>query len=161
MSKEKPDWLPDLFPVGCWTENTFEDLYDIFLRDFVEHPLTYRGKSVWFFPEKDDDKEVLFWHLTHREDRDTGERLPDHRRSERLPWVREILIQSSQPEIIDWDYEEGNGGIRTYVWLKENNFLIVMKKYTNNTYRLITSFWVEYENTKRKLERKYINRLAP
>ncbi len=155
----KPNWLPDMFPVNPWTENTYELLYKIFERDFVNSQPYYRGYAVWFIREKEDDKEAIFWHLTSRKDKITGERLPDLRRSERLPWARPMLDNSDKPEVLDWDYEEGDGTVKTYVWLKDYDYLIVLKKYRDDGRRLITSFWIEYQNFKDKLKRKYEQRI--
>lgn len=59
---------------------------------------------MWFFPEKDRGKENIFWHSVEREDKTTGERLPDFRRSEGLTWARPMLDNLGQPEIQDWGY---------------------------------------------------------
>jgi len=155
-----PQWLPELFNVNPWTNNTYSDLHHIFVRDFVDSQPVYRGKTIWFFPELEDEKHVVFWHLTTRDDKLTGERLPDLRRCERLPWVRPILCHALCPEILDWDYEEGDGTIKTYVWLKEHDFVVILKKYPDEGRRLITSFWVEYQHTKRSLMKKYNQRIG-
>lgn len=158
--KTLPDWLPDTFPGNSWNESTYELLYKIFQNDFVENKLSYRSYSVWFFAEKEDGKEVVFWHLTSQNDKTTGERLPDLRRSERLPWARPMLDNPDKPEVLDWDYEEGDGTIKTYVWLKDYNYLIIMKKYRDGARRLITSFWIEYQNFRNKLDKKYKQRIG-
>jgi len=148
-----------MFHVNPWTEQTFNFLYEIFKRDFVESQPCYRGVHAWFFPEKEDGKEVVFWHLTSRDDKDVGERLPDLRRSERLPWARPMLDNADAMEVLDWDFKEGDGIVKTYVWLKDFDYLMVLKKYPDGRRRLITSFWVEYQNTRRKLEKKYDRRI--
>lgn len=154
-----PEWLPDLFPVNPWEHDTYDALYRLFRRDFVESQPVYQGHTVWFFPEIEDGKEQIFWHLTSRNDKETGERLPDLRRSERLPWVRSMLDQAQRPEVLAWDHEEGDGTIKTYVWLENYDFVVIMKKYPDGRRRLITAFWVEYSNAKRKLRKKYERRL--
>jgi hypothetical protein len=155
----KPEWLPEMFPVNPWTEQTFDLLYEIFKRDFKDSQPNYRGLTVWFFPEKELDKELVFWHLTTREDKESGERLTDFRRSERLPWARPMLDNADTPEVLDWDYEEGDRTVQTYVWLKDFDYLMILKKYPDGRRRLITSFWVEFPNTRRKLEKKFERRI--
>jgi len=156
----QPVWLPEMLPVNPWTSDTYEKLYQLFCRDLKDTRPTYCGSEVWFFLDMDDGKEEIFWHLTSRDDKRTGERLPDLRRSERLPWVRPMLDQPDQPEILDWDHEEGDGAIKTYVWLKDHDFVVIMKKMRNGSRRLITSFWIEYDNTRRKMQRKYDRRIS-
>jgi hypothetical protein len=158
--EEQPDWLPSIVCVSPWNDQTFNILYEIFERDFKQTKPVYRGGIVWFFPEMEDGKEKIFWHLTHKKDNKTGVRLPDLRRSERLPWVRKMIDHSYEPEVTAWDYKEGGKhGIKTYVWLKKYDFLVIMKKYPNGTRRLITSYYVDFPNTRRKLERKYSRRI--
>lgn len=154
-----PEWLPDLFPVNPWGHGTYDALYEVFERDLKVSQPVYDGQTVWFFPDVEDEKEKIFWHLTSREDKEAGERLPDLRRSERLPWVRPMLEHPEEPEVLAWDHEEGDGTIKTYVWLENDDFVVIMKKYSDGRRRLITSFWVEYENTKRKLRKKYERRI--
>lgn len=157
--KGMPAWLPPMFPVDPWTADTFEHLYRLFRNDFVASRPRYRGREIWFFPGVEDGREKIFWHLTHREDSETGVRLPDFRRAERLPWARPIIEYAGNPEILTWDYREGNGDIHTYVWLKDFDYLIIMKKYNDGGRRLITAYWIEYSNKKQKLEKKFRRRI--
>lgn len=154
-----PEWLPELFPVNPWKHDTFDALYHLFERDFKVSQPMYDGQTVWFFPEMEDGKEKIFWHLTSRDDKDAGDRLPDLRRSERLPWVRPMLDHPEKAEILAWDHEEGDGTVKTYIWLENYDFIVIMKKYPDGRRRLITSFWVEYGNTRRKLRKKYDRRI--
>lgn len=155
-----PSWLPIMFNVNPWTSDTFEDLYTIFRTDFIIYPVNYKGYNVWFYQDMEDGKEIIFWHLTTRLDTTTGDRLPDLPRCERLPWARPIISNCNNQEILSWDYIEGDGTIHTYVWLNNHDYVVVMKKYADDRRRLITAFWVEYPNTKRKLLKKFKQRTA-
>ncbi|NMC49897.1 MAG: hypothetical protein GYA47_10830 [Desulfovibrio sp.] len=152
-------WLPEMAKVNPWTDRTLEYLYAIFLEDIKHFPLQYAGYDVWFFSDMEDGKEVLFWHLTSREDKETKERIPDMRRSERLPWVNPCIENYSDSDLLCWDYEEGNRTIKTYVWLKDKDFVVIMKKYKNNSRRLVTSFFIDYESKRKNLAMKYKNRI--
>lgn len=154
-----PAWLPPMFAMSPWSVELMESLYVLFKRDFIDHPANYDGHRVWFFPEKDRGKELIFWHLVEREDKSMGERLPDFRRSERLPWARPMLDNLAQPAVLHWDYEEGKGDIHTYVWLKDFDYLIVMKKYRDGQRRLVTAHYIDYDNKRHKLLKKHEKRL--
>ncbi len=154
-----PNWLPELFSVNPWKDTTYEELYALFRKDFIESQPVYEGQPVWIFPEMENGKEKIFWHLTTREDKRTKERFPDLRRSERLPWVRAILDEPDHTELLIWDYVEGDGDINTYVWLKDYDFVILLKKYPNGSRRLLTSYWLDYKNAKDKLQKKYEQRI--
>lgn len=155
-----PAWLPPMATVDPWTNDTFDCLYAIFTRDFKDAPPDYEGRIVWFFPEVENGKEVVFWHLTSKEDKESGSRLPDLRRSERLPWAKPMLTHPKEPEIQAWDYEEADRGIKTYVWLKDHDYLVILKRCKDGSRRLVTSFYIEYSNYRRKLEKKYAGRLG-
>jgi len=173
-------WLPEMAQVSPWQHggpnDTYEMLYAIFRRNFIDSHPHYCGQEVWHFPEREDGKEKLFWHLTSRKDepkliprrkqryatsiqRNT-QRYPDFRRSERLPWIRPMIENSQQLHVLAWDYLEGSGKIHTYVWLQDHDFVVIMKKYRNGSRRLITSFYVDIDRTKRGLHRKYTNKLT-
>jgi len=153
---QKPDWLPEMLLLNPWTENI---LYEVFQNDFIHSQPRYRSYIVWIFPEKTDGKETVFWHLITREDIKTRKRLPDVMRSARLPWVRPLIEHPDESEIIDWDYLEGSGNIHTYVWLKEHDFVVIMKKYKDGRRRLVTAHYIDYPNKKRKLASKYEKRI--
>lgn len=174
-----PEWLPDMVQVSPWctsgSDDTYEILYRIFCRDIKNHELKYVEYNVWFFNELEDGKEKIFWHLTSREqksrkvprrkkrfyDTDTipAERLPDLRRSERLPWVRSLIENCGKSEISAWDYEEGDGSIKTYVWSENYDFVVVMKKYPDQSRRLVTSFYIDVDYKRHNFERKYDRRI--
>ncbi len=174
-----PEWLPNLLTVMPWSvPGTYDMLYSVFCSDIRDVDLRYETCPVWFFNDMEDGREKLFWHLTSREnkakliprrkrrfypteqthDPQETERFPDMRRCERLNWVKPLLDHPCAPEMLAWDYEEGDGVIKTYLWIKEYDFLVVMKKYANGTYRLITSFYVDKHNVK-VFKRKYNNRI--
>ena len=92
-------------------------------------------------------------------DSDEKTRIPDLRRCERLPWVKPMVEYPSDSELLCWDYLEGDGSIKTYVWLKDLDFVVIMKKLDNGSRRLITSFHLDSEFKKKDLERKYENRI--
>ena len=172
-----PDWLPQIADVDPWTANTYEMLYEIFCNDIRDYNLRYQGNNVWIFKDMEDGKEKIFWHLTTRENKvpqiprrktkfcqqnqrnAETERLPDLRRCERLPWIKLLIEHPSDSEILAWDYEEGDQTIKTYIWIKNYHFVVIMKKLKDNTRRLITSFYVDNPHKQRDFERKYTNRI--
>ncbi len=172
-----PDWLPDMVCVNPWTDRTYDLLYEIFCRDIRDHDLRYIGNLVWIFKDMEDGREKIFWHLTTRSAKKEKiprrkrkfyppgqtyideDRYPDLRRCERLTWVRALIENAEAPEVMAWDYEEGDADIKTYVWFKGYDFVVIMKKVRNNRRRLITSFYVDKEYKRQDFERKYQNRI--
>lgn len=154
----EPVWLPPLFPVRPWTNSTYELLYRVFHHDFIEVPARYLDYQVRIFNQIEDGHEVTFWHLTSRFDKDAGCRLPELERSERLPWARPIIENSQDPEILAWDFIEGNGEIRTYVWLRNYDYVVIMKQLDHQDRYLLTAFWVNYPSRRRQLQKKFEQR---
>lgn len=152
-----PAWLPSLFDVSNWTHNTYDLLYKIFHSDFFISKTNHYETPVRVSRKKEDGKELTFWHITTRTN-ESSERLPDHRRCERLPWLKPMLEQSSHPDVLAWESTEGDGTLKTYVWLKDHDYIAIMKTTKKGHLMLITAYWVEYENTKRKLLKKYNTR---
>lgn len=159
-----PPWLPEPLVVSPWTTDTYERLYEVFRRDILTSRLTYRGYGVWFYPQSaDNDKEDIFWHLTTRKDRSLPpERLPDLRRCERLPWVKPMILRcpDAGDDLVDWDYEEGDGAVKTYVWLHRLDFVVVMKKLNDGRRRLVTSFHLDNQHQREKMRRKRERRVV-
>lgn len=154
-----PTWLPPMFSVSPWTVDTYDALYEIFERDIKKLKPIYRGGVVDIFRDQEDGKEKVFWHITTEFDKDRAERIPDLRRSERIPWVKPMINNSENSEVLSWDNKEKKNKIKTYVWLKAHDFLVVMNKTKSGKLFLITSFYIERGNYKKKLENKYDRRL--
>jgi hypothetical protein len=89
----------------------FDVLYGYFCEDFINNA-TYLNQNIYINPksnQKDDGKELVFWHLTTREtkiQKKVGnrwiiekERLPDYRRSERLAWIKKIIENHTIDEV--------------------------------------------------------------
>jgi hypothetical protein len=151
------DWLPDMLAVDPWNERTYDTLYAVFRRDFVNHHPSYRGFRVWCFRDMDVGKEAVFWHLTDKGKK--PDRLPDPRRSERLSWVLPMIENCPSSEILDWDIEE-DGVVKTYVWLKRHDFVVIMKRMPDRSRRLLTAHHLDYPNMRGKLQKKYDRRIG-
>lgn len=155
-----PVWLPSMFVMSPWSDEVMEHLYAIFRADFVANPVTYQGFQVWFFPEMERGKELIFWHLVEREDPPrSGNRLPDFRRAERLPWARPLLLNHTDQAVLAWDFEEAASDVRSYVWLKDLDYVVVMKRYPDGARRLITAYWIDYESKRKTLRSKHARRM--
>ena len=159
-----PTWLPEMLPVMPWTGDSYEALYAVFRRDLRRGDLTYLGYNVWFYPHTEEEgKESIFWHLTSREDKrqNPAARLPDPPRCARLNWVRAMILRCpcATGDLLDWDHEEGDGAIKTYLWLHRHDFVIILKKLPDGRRRLITSFHLDSEHERSKMRKKWERRL--
>ncbi len=65
------------------------------------------------------------------------------------------VVEPGSSGVLDWDHLGGDGTVKTYVWLKDHDYLAIMKKYPDSSRRLITAYCLEHESEKRKLLKKY------
>jgi hypothetical protein len=156
----RPRWLPQLIECsGEWRE-TLPRLYAVFENDFVLGRPSFRGKRVWW------DRRVLpgeiyaegFWHLISRTDHGSGHRIPEFRRAERLCWCRPMLDYADEPEVTTWD-ADASGKIRTYLWLEDEDFVLVLQQRDPTTVIVITAYHLDGEASRRKLRASYARRL--
>lgn len=117
MSNTLPAWLPGLIDTnGSWDE-ILGRLYSVFEADFKFGRPTWNGLPVWWDRRclDGDPHEEGFWHLVTRDDKQTGERLLDTPRAQRLRWCRAVIDHGSGPDVRVFDYVEGSGKVRTYL----------------------------------------------
>lgn len=159
-----PDFLPNILNFDGLSWNQVLDLlYDIFTYDFKNNKPVHCGLRVFYdtrILEDGDGKEEGFWHVISRKDRNTGDRLPDYRRAERLPWARPMMENEDCPELKVFDYNHGtkDKGVRRYVWLEDYDYVLILQQ-KKNKFFWITGYYVT-KNGKRDLSRRYSERIA-
>ena len=105
-------------------------MYAIFVSDFKENTLSLKDMKVWWDTRKVNggNHEEGFWHLITKLDYQNGERLLDPRRAERLGWCRPTIVNVNDDHVKEWEYEEGNGKIRIYLWLEDFDYIVILEK---------------------------------
>ena len=167
MTNTPSDWLPDLIKVeaGSWAED-LKQLYAVFRNDFVSGGPRYEGLPVWHDRRILDGKyEEGFWHLVTQDYSKTKVRSPDLLRASRLRWCRATIDNSKPPDVLVFDYEEGNGKTRRYLWVHEFDYLVILEKRSkggvDRAYSLVTAFSFENDASYRKTtQRKYDQRVS-
>ncbi len=157
-----PVWLPDKIDINGGWDEVLDRLYKIFHIDFIGPGCYFQGNSVWWDRRKIEGRyEEGFWHLITRENYAAGDRLFDPKRAECLPWCRPCLVNAPDPGLKIWDYRESGKKIRTYVWLENKDYLIVLEKRSSrqgDIFFLITAYSVDGNDTKKKLLKKFEKR---
>jgi hypothetical protein len=162
----RPLWLPNHCCVDGEPQQVLTDLYDIFAKDFKSGAIVLmRMRVSW-------DQRILdggsyeegFWHIITRRDHSSGERLFDPRRAERLPWCRPTIINAEDPVAVKvWDYSEGRGNVRTYVWLENWDYVVIFQKRCTKKGAvafLVTAYHIDGSYTRASMKRKYEKRVA-
>jgi hypothetical protein len=163
-----PDWLPGLEDTdGDWDE-VVQRLYGIFETDFKKGRPTFDGIPIWWEwrCEPGDPYEDGFWHLIAR-DGGQSQRLFDPPRAQRIRWCLAVIQNSGDPAVSRWDFKEGSGRVRTYLWLREHDYVVIMERKTKcrkhtgerfDIYDLITAFHVDGDDERLKLLSKHDRR---
>jgi len=161
----KPSWLPSTIQVNPNSIKVIGILYKIFKKDFVQTGCKLKGNPVWWDRTKaKGNKCVTFWHLITILDETTGSRVLDQPRAERLPWCKPLIENYQDVEIKAWEYRESGGIIRTYIWLENWDYVVILEKTRmdfGEVYRLITAFHLTYNSNRRSLLSKYKKRVRP
>ena len=161
MTHSLPEWLPELLDTnGSWDE-ILERLYSVFTSDFVTNRPRCDGLPVLPDGKKldGDSHEEGFWHLITKTDPQTRDRLLDAPRAKRLGWCRATIENCHPPDVLVFDYEEGSGRLRRYLWLHECDYLVVLEKRKSGgkatAYMLITAFYLDGPSSRRRIRKKY------
>lgn len=152
----------------------FDFLYGFFHRDFVANK-TLLNKHIHIDPRchlLDEGKEKSFWHLTTREHSrqvkqdnrivTVTERLADFRRAERIEWVRQIIVNHSDPEVYCFYHKETNTkrDIRLYLWAHKHDFVVILQKLGRSSAFLVTSFYIDHQGKRDDFSGRYHRYIA-
>lgn len=134
-----------------------KQLYKVFQQDFESSELIIDGHKVKVVLEKSKVKGFesypeTFVHLITRKN-SLGKRRFDKKRANRIHWVRKILENRNEPDIIYFEFQESNGAIHHYYWLRSEDFVVIMKKIAPN-YIIVTAFAIDGKNERSYLEKK-------
>jgi hypothetical protein len=157
-----PAWLPGMQDCsGVWAD-VVVILFAVFDNDFRSASPRFQGLPIWWDRriEIGEKYEEGFWHLITRDDPLAG-RVPDFRRAERLPWCQPTLRHDTEPEVSIWSYKEGGGQIRTYVWLRDFDYVVILQRRSTrrgDVMVLVTAYYVDGPSSRRSLDRKRVNR---
>jgi len=130
-----------------------ELLYAHFNSHFIDSRPRLDGKQVLHDSRDDGGKCACFVHITSKDDEASGARVLDLRRSERLCWIRPIIENVTQPEVLRWDEEKGRQR-RVFLYLANERFLVILEE-TKYGYMLVTAYYVERDHTHERYLRKY------
>jgi hypothetical protein len=137
---------------GDW-ESYIDAVYNIFRRDFVASRPIFRGRKLGHkrYPLSD-GKEATFWHVI-QEGKTEGERIPNLRRCERVPWIRPIIEHENEPVIKIWENSRRNEA-RICLWIEDHEYLVVLAKRKGYVI-LWTAYPVIEPHRKSKLQREF------
>jgi len=161
----KQCWIPELLYFEDYNNNwiEYEDvLYNEFKKDFIDSHPYYNNSLVRIkkYPLHD-DKEEAFFHLTRKDCKEIGDRVPDFRRCERIRWIKAFIenydcngyICENCDGIKVWS-EPYKNRQRIHFFFEEERYLVVIEK-RDQYYLLITAFYLDYNHSLEKQIKHY------
>ena len=154
-----PKWLPPKIDTnGVW-EIVLIKLYNVFDNDFIIKKCHFDTYKIIFDDRKiDSPYEEGFWHLISQVNHTTNQREPDFPRAQKLPWCKPVIENHNDDLIKCWDYEEADKRIRTYIWLEDSDYIVIIENKKAIAF-LVSAFHVYDEFSRLKLTRKYSKRV--
>ena len=153
------DWLPPLCRLsdfaGDWGAYEAE-LYHQFQNDWVVLRPYLQGRPVGHATEPmHEGKPEAFWHLTSETDPETGERLPNLRRCERLRWAKALITEvANRDDVVTWR-ERRRDGLRQLFALDDFSYLVVVALRSRGRMYLATAYPVDMEWRRTKLHKQF------
>jgi hypothetical protein len=154
-----PSFLPSKLALTRDWDRDVETLYQRFSADFAASCPKYRGRNVIHDRRQKDGKEFAFWHLVTRGDYRDYTGTPDYDRAERLPWVRALIEHPIESGVTCFEYQEGSGVVRTYIWYEAGDFAVVLEPLSRGAMRLVTAFYIQSEIRRQEMRSKYARRV--
>lgn len=159
-----PNWLPPMHVLSGDIPSDLTALYAIYRRDLrvpnlflLESRVRVNGRPDYEAPES---YEKGFWHLVSH-DTPYGREF-EERRAARLPWCMPMIRNPRDPSITSWNYLEAQKGIRTYLWLRGQRYVVILAPVRNSgepgELEIVTAFFVNKEKEE-DLESKYKRRI--
>jgi hypothetical protein len=131
-------------------------LYSVFEADFKRRQLDFRGTRILY------DGRILeapyeegFWHLITRTDQGSTERVFDPRRAECLPWFVPILSNCDDAAVKVWVWKDDKRRLRTYLWLEEFDYVIILQSRGGRVYFIVTACHVDGAGRRKQLQTRY------
>ncbi|MGZ3725167.1 MAG: hypothetical protein ACXWQQ_05175 [Pseudobdellovibrio sp.] len=157
------NWLPDLIDL---TDNEDQDvamLSATFAVTFKSSQIFYQSIPVWFRKSQKDNPpyEDGFWHLVSYESDHNRKRYFDTLRAPKMNWAKAVIDNENDSAVTSWRYEESDGAIRVYLWLREYAYVVILEERLDKKvphYMSITAFHVD-DSFERSLQKKYKNRI--
>lgn len=129
------DDLEDLFDdlgFEAPTKQQLAQLLEIFNNDFVKNPFELGGRKVKIVDKASFNREFkgfpeTFVHLITRESKLKGQRMFDRERTNRLHWIKPILLNTSDSRIKFYEFTDEKGVLKKHFWFQERDFMVVLK----------------------------------
>lgn len=127
-----------------------DQLFAIFKTDFIDNPLLVRGQCVKIISHHSNmpgfrQYPETFVHVITRKSKLSGKRSFDRERANRIHWIKNILLQSTDPRIKFFKFKDEQNILKDHYWFEDLDFMIVLKPVSPET-MLISAFCVDNDD---------------
>ena len=160
MTQKLPSWIGSLITLtDCDgdSEKYIEKLFEIFKKDFIESRPVFNGKPVLFDKNLDGDKPNTFVHITTETDPITKQRILSMPRCERIGWLRQVIDNNSDSEVLVWEkvhYSKKKKTNRVCLYLECGDYLVILDEQKHGFY-IITGIYVDYPYQKKRHRKEF------
>lgn len=161
-----PEWIPSLLKLsGNSLQSNIDELYEVYQKDFIVAVASIvDGSPVYLntHPDKSRWGGKYPHGFTHMVTRGKFDRTIDYDRARKLPWVKAILDNYTEPEVTAFWVSTPEGD-RLFLWLQDLDFVVIIcpkysKKIGVGQKRvIITAYHVDQHWMRRDLQKKYGN----
>lgn len=157
-----PDWLPAEIDLGGSDVSAdYAKLHAIYSQDFDgRSPLFIEGHEVVVSTTVDPHYvEAYTYGFTHLVTCGDDTRSIDYPRAKKLPWVRAVIQNYSNPEVKAF-WATNSRGESLFLWLYDYDFVVILKKldslmHVNSAQRILVTAYNVYPTKRAYFERLY------
>ncbi len=160
MTQKLPKWIGSLFTLADCdgdSKKYIEKLFEIFKKDFMDSRPTFNGKPVLFDKKLDGGKPNTFVHITTETDPTTKQRILSMRRCERIGWLRQVIDNYSDADVLVWTKEHYSSKRKTNrvcLYLECGDYLVILDENKHGFY-IITGIYVDYPYQKKRHRKEF------
>lgn len=159
------------------TDN-IEFLYEIFKKDFIDCTCSISFNSTYFnitvkpnqtciCPFDKSEKAKKFWHVITKKENDRVKKnnpCPDEQeknrtfcinRARRIHWIKDLINNWQIDKDIVHYYQTKIDGTDLIIWHTKLDFLIVVKKTSNISDKLLVTSYIVFKDKKKRYEKEY------
>lgn len=150
MEEHELDLLEDLFEyldIDGPDSNQMFRLYGVFKQDMITTPIFIGKQQLGFNATKSKHplfkgKPEGFEHICTRESKHSRNRNFDPERSNKIHWIKPVILNQNDNRIKYFEREHYNGQNQRYFWLQAKSYVVIIREITINL-QLVTAFKVD------------------
>lgn len=163
----QPGFLPALIDTSNFksdADSVVEELYGCFQDELLNGSIVFRRVPVVLDRLNImDGRENLFWHLIQNSQSHGSDGVLDHDKARRFRWIKAVIENEADSEVTVFNHKAPDKPVRTYLWVKEEHYVVILEFKRQSSkgpnFSLVTSYYMDFERERKRMQRKYDNRI--